>query len=288
MNMDVNKDAKRKYFEKNGYFIFKNILKKNELKRLNEFSDYVLSQKNKEHFKANLTTGSMVLINWDLVQKFKIIGELIANLRIKKEFSDMGFKCPKFGHGRIISKPANSPRLFWHEDGRFWNDPISYTTQPIQCFLMFYLTDTSRSNGCLRVIPESHRKRHILHDMAHEKHNKELKTFANPSDIQFQDVEGEIDVPLKAGDAIFGYANLFHSSHSNNSDKKRTLITLWYYPDYSNLPEKTRATIYSLEKQNYMPIFSKKENNMYSSYMIKYEGNAKIIKPEWKPGKKLI
>ena len=78
--------------------------------------------------------------------------------------AQLGFAQPKFGHGRIISKPPHSLPLFWHEDGRFGDDPVSYPWQPIQCFLMFYLNDTSAQNGCLRVIPGSHLKRHSLHD----------------------------------------------------------------------------------------------------------------------------
>ena len=170
----INKDTKRKQFENNGYFIFKNIIEENHLESIKEFSDDVLNQQDEEHFKVNNTTGSMALIDWVMVGKYKALSDLVVHSKIKSELSELGFLEPKFGHGRIISKPPKSPRLFWHEDGRFWNDPISYTTQPIQCFLMYYLSDTSRVNGCLRVIPGSHKKRHKLHDLASEKHNYEL------------------------------------------------------------------------------------------------------------------
>ena len=282
-----NKDTKRKQFEENGYFIFKNILDQNHLESLREFSDEVLNQHDEDHFKVNRTTGSMALIDWAVVQKYKVLGDLVVHSKIKTALYEMGFTDPKFGHGRIISKPPKSPRLFWHEDGRFWNDPISYTTQPIQCFLMYYLSNTSRDNGCIRVIPGSHRKRHKLHELAHEKHHDDLKTYANPEDLQFQDVEGEIDVPLKAGDAIFGYANLFHASHSNNSDEKRTLLTMWYYPDFANLPERTQATIFSVENQKNWTEFNKKEKEFFSPFRVNYQGNAEIIEPEWRPGKDL-
>ena len=44
-----------------------------------------------------------------------------------------------------------------------WSDePRAYSDLPPQLFAMFYLTDTSPRNGCLRVIPGSHRKRHRL------------------------------------------------------------------------------------------------------------------------------
>lgn len=283
----MNNNIKRNLFENNGYAVFTNILEEKNIKSLRIFSDKILSFQDEEHFKDNYTTGSMVMIDWAMVQKNKVLGDLIVNPKILKELFKLGFKEPKFGHGRIISKPPKSPRLFWHEDGRFWNDPVSYTNQPIQCFIMYYLTDTSRKNGCLRVIPGSHKKRHRLHDLAFERHNDDLKTYANPEDIQFQDAEGEIDVCLNAGDAVMGYANLFHASHANNSDKKRTVLTLWYYPDYVNLPECTQATIFSLENQKTYPIFNLENEHIYSKYGINYKGNAKIIEQNLTPNKDL-
>ena len=37
--------------------------------------------------------------------------------------------------------------------GRFWNDPVSYTRSPIQAFLMFYLTDTTRTTAACGWFP---------------------------------------------------------------------------------------------------------------------------------------
>ena len=62
---------------------------------------------------------------------------------------------------------------------------------------------------------------------------------------------------------------------------------MWYYPDFVNLPERTQATVFSLENQKIWPEFNKKENEMFISYRIKYQGNAEIIEPEWTSGKDL-
>ena len=69
---------------------------------------------------------------------------------------------PKFWSGFVISKPPHSPPLYWHHDGVLWEHPISYTNQPQQYFLMYYLVDTNVHNGCLRLIPGSHLKRQPL------------------------------------------------------------------------------------------------------------------------------
>lgn len=67
------------------------------------------------------------------------------------------------GTFQIISKPPGAPALYWHQDWARWDDPISLSPWPQQVFLNWYLTDTGPENGCLRVIPGSHRRRLDLH-----------------------------------------------------------------------------------------------------------------------------
>ena len=130
-------NKKREQFARDGFCIFENVLEPSQVDILNRFSDDVLAQQDPEHFAQNRTTGSMVLINWDMAYQNSVMAEFIAHPKVIGAMNELGFLQPKFGHGRIISKPPHSPQLFWHEDGRFWEDPVSYTTQPIQVFLMF-------------------------------------------------------------------------------------------------------------------------------------------------------
>lgn len=47
-----------------------------------------------------------------------------------------------------------------------WDDPRAYSDFSPMIFLMYYLEDTTPENGCLRLLPGTHRSRHILHDLA--------------------------------------------------------------------------------------------------------------------------
>ena len=67
-------------------------------------------------------------IDWNMVYQYSAMAKLVAHPKMIQALAELGFSQPKFGHGRIISKPAYSPPLFWHEDGRFWDDPVSYHT----------------------------------------------------------------------------------------------------------------------------------------------------------------
>ena len=286
--MQDGSHKKREQFARDGFYIFENILDSPILDRLRRCTDDVLARQDPAHFEQHRTTGSMVMIDWAMAYQHPVMAELIAHPNVLATLQQLGFDDPKFGHGRIISKPAHSPPLFWHEDGRFWDDPVSYTTQPIQCFLMYYLTDTTPQNGCLRVIPGSHLKRHALHDKIAPGHTDELRTFANPDDPGFSQVADEIDVPVKAGDLVMGYGSLLHASHANQTDQRRTVLTMWYYPDFVALPERTQATVALAEANTGDAVSASAEiQALMEPLRIAYAGEAEPIAIQWTPGEEL-
>ena len=122
------KMEQRDQFARDGFYVFENILDRPLLDRLNNFCDELLVRQEPAHFGMNRTTGSMVLIDWNMAYQHTVLAELVAHSAALSALGQLGFDDPKFGHGRIISKPPHSPPLFWHEDGRFWNDPISYSS----------------------------------------------------------------------------------------------------------------------------------------------------------------
>ena len=173
--------AARAQLARDGFHIFRDVLDDAILDSLREASDASLAEQDKEHFADQVATGSMIMVDGAFIDRYPVFAELIAYPTLLKALASLGFRDPKFGHGRVISKPPHSPPLFWHEDGRFWSDPLSYTATLVQAFLMFYLVDTSRENGCLRVIPGSHLKRHSLHDLIPAQHTPENARYEDPN-----------------------------------------------------------------------------------------------------------
>jgi hypothetical protein len=53
------------------------------------------------------------------------MAKLIAHNGAMNALMQMGLTNTLFQSGYIISKPPNSPRLFWHSDWGFWNYPSS-------------------------------------------------------------------------------------------------------------------------------------------------------------------
>jgi ectoine hydroxylase-related dioxygenase (phytanoyl-CoA dioxygenase family) len=111
-----------------------------------------------------------------------------------------------------------------------------------QVALFIYLSDTTPANGCLRVVPGSHRRRHRLHDII-DAHAHTLARVDDPDDPAFAPHGDAIDVPVAAGDVVVADARLIHGAHPNASAAERTCITLWFHPGYHGLPDSLRARL---------------------------------------------
>ena len=174
---------------------------------------------------------------------------LIAFPGLEEMFSRMGLDDTRFTSGYIISKPPGGPALFWHQDWWGWRHPISRTDRIAQVALFLYLTDTRRENGCLRVIPGSHRRPHPLHDVI-DAHDPALAAVENPDDPVYAPHPDEVDVPVAAGDVVVADARLVHGAHPNRSGEERTNITLWWHPHYAELPPGIRARLWTIVRRD--------------------------------------
>ena len=103
------------------------------------------------------------------------------------------------------------------------------------------MVDTTPANGCLRLIPESHLKRHAMHEDVPEAHTDDIRRADDLSHPVFKDHPDEVDVCVKAGDLVIGDSRLLHSARANATAARRTVITLWYHPLFYELPEPMQA-----------------------------------------------
>ena len=131
-----------------------------------------------------------------------------------------------FKSGRIT---FDSP---WHQDYAYWGGATKLS-------VWIALEDATPENGCLKVIPESH-KRFIDHANI-----KDVNGFVNR--ILDGDLDGArvVSVPMQTGNALVFHDCLLHSSYSNTSGRDRWCFIPTYrdatVPDESNVWGKTRA-----------------------------------------------
>ena len=140
------------------------------------------------------------------------------------------------GAFQIISKPSSAPALYWHQDWARWDDPISASPWPQQVFLNWYLTDTTVENGCIRVIPGTHRRRINLHEHLVQAHEGGGYAIEETNEWMFLDHPEAIDVPVKTGQLLIGDARLLHGTRPNNSEQRRTVLLGWFYRRSNEVP----------------------------------------------------
>ena len=130
---------------------------------------------------------------------------------------------------QIISKPPGGEALYWHQDWTNWNDPISCAPWPQYLFLSYYLTDTTIVNGCLRVIPGTHRRRIDLHDRLTAAHGKGAYQIvdARTHPDMFCDHSDAVDVTVKAGSLVIAEGRVLHAARANHGNSRRTLLLSW-------------------------------------------------------------
>ena len=137
----------------------------------------------------------------------------------------------------ILTKDPGGPALYWHQDWMRWNDPLSCAPWPQTIFLNYYLTDTTPENGCLKIIPSTHRKRIDLHDILVPAHEQGARFIEEDHPFMFSNHPDQVDVCAKAGSLVIADARILHSAHKNHTDVRRTLILAWHsrpntIPDY--------------------------------------------------------
>jgi hypothetical protein len=120
-----------------------------------------------------------------------------------------------------ISKPAYTGRpVLWHQDGAYWPlDPMEVVT------LWLAIDDSTPANGCLRVIPGSHRE--DLHEI---RERVDVDSVLGSESATEVDESLAVDVTLAAGDVEVHHPNIIHASNANTSPARRCGLTIRYIP----------------------------------------------------------
>lgn len=264
--------ASRTQLIEDGYCICEQVLSPEMLSRVRQTSNQLLAAQSAEHFEEQTSTGSMISVYDD-----PFFAELVAYQPALAALASLGYPNPRWSSGFVISKPPKSPALFWHQDWWGWNDPISYTDVPQQLFLMYYLIDTEVFNGCLRVLKGSHRKRHAMHDLLPEAHTDAIRRATDTSHPVYQALPDDLPVPVKAGDLVIGDARLLHGAYANQSDQWRTVITLWYHPEFDTAPERIQAHL--SQKQSRVAKWPQMAQELVQPLVPTYDGTEAPL--EW-------
>lgn len=259
-----------------GYCLFENVLDHAMIQELERATEELLAAYPESEAQRVKYQGSKILLTF----QYPVFPRLFAWPKAIEALHELGYAHPKWQSAYLLSKPPHGPPLYWHQDWAAWDEPVSADPEPAQIFLMYYLTDTTRENGCLRVIPGTHRRRIPFHDELPEAH-ADVSYGASLDDPLFRCHSDEIDIPVRAGDLVIGDSRLLHAAHPNSTDKRRSLLTLWYFPTFDNLSEPLKARFGRSERIDHP------DWEIMQPYIAYYEGSAEPAPRNRTPGKYL-
>jgi len=123
----------------------------------------------------------------------------------------------------FFAKPAvNGKATPWHQDGEYW--PI----RPIAtCTVWIAIDDATTDNGCLKLIPGSHKKEVLLKHETNPNPNLTLNQELLSSEF---DESKTVNLILEAGQMSLHDVRIVHGSEENMSAQPRRGMTLRYMP----------------------------------------------------------
>jgi ectoine hydroxylase-related dioxygenase (phytanoyl-CoA dioxygenase family) len=145
---------------------------------------------------------------------------------VDKVESLLGPDIDLFGTKFFPLLPGGGTSTLWHQDNFYfdtWADDI------VTCGI--YLEDTDRENGCLKVIPGSHKD-------GPQTHHRNPGTYGSWVEV---DESSAVHLEIPGGTVLLFSANLLHGANPNSSNRSR-YSTAWHYiPGAMDLPQFRRG-----------------------------------------------
>ncbi|WP_331744476.1 phytanoyl-CoA dioxygenase family protein [Streptomyces mirabilis] len=125
----------------------------------------------------------------------------------------------------VCKPPADGRPVLWHQDGAYWR------LQPMRALTVWAAVDASnRDNGCLRIVPGSHRipieppsVRTDVENMLYSETREELVA-------DWVARAGVVDIELRPGDVSIHHPHILHCSGPNTSGNRRCGLDIGYIP----------------------------------------------------------
>jgi phytanoyl-CoA hydroxylase len=134
-----------------------------------------------------------------------------------------------FGTKFFPKLPHGGTSTHWHQDNFYFGTD---TDRILSCAI--YIEPSDRDNGCLSVVPRSHKRGIVKHE----------KNPAGHGSWTQVDESAAVDVVCSAGTVVLFSANLLHGAKDNESDRS-SYRTAWHYMPGALNPERFPRGEYS-------------------------------------------
>ncbi len=235
-------------FARDGFVVIKGLLKPAEaslLKRAIESCDPM--QKLKTQAQARWTTGQRAAFETIFVWN-DVTGEDIFCKATRRDglfnrlntfFDDEVY----LYHNKVALKYPGVEGFRFHQDYFYWYDMGNI--YPDMATAQIALDACTKENGCLQVIPGSHKLGRLNHTSLAESSDSGVDQERLQEILKRFPI---VEVELGVGDAILFHANLLHGSADNNSREARLTLLGCYNTKHNNPYRSTGHPYYSPQK----------------------------------------
>ena len=240
-------------FYRDGYLRFRSVLDESEVDKLRGALDRVIAEEQSREEnadrppefafghdrKASAVAERPARAIHQFVNMWKVAPEyraVLDNPLIIGAIRDlMAVDHVRLWHDQVISKPPGDNGHFaCHHDFYFW--PLDRPTM-ISCWLA--LDDATPENGCMHVVPGSHRDPRFQPadcDMGDDIHLTPEPLGPGEPGSLYKEIrtwmpDQAVPVPLKAGECMFHHCLNYHMTPHNTTDRQRRAFVMIFMPD---------------------------------------------------------
>ena len=161
---------------------------------------------------------------------FSFLDRLVRNPIIVDAVEDLiGPNISLWGSVLFIKEPQSAGFVSWHQDATYMGiKPHTFVTPWLA------LTPSNRENGCMSMIPASHKTHIRPHDDTFENDN----ILTRGQEVRDVDESTAVDLILRAGQMSLHHAKIIHGSRPNLGEDRRIGYAMQAY-----MPPEARQTI---------------------------------------------
>ena len=220
-------------FEREGYLVFESIIQGERLDYYRRVFDDLVSrgetlEEEEPHWTLEFDRDRQPIPGLlHKVQGVCVVEPKVLELAKEPAILDrveplLGPNIDVFGTKFFPKLPEGGTSTHWHQDNFYFGTD---SDRIVSCGI--YLEDADAENGCLKVVPGSHR-------VGIFEHKRDPSTHGSWTQV---DEEEAVDVVVPAGSVAIFSANLLHGSNDNHSSRTR-YSTAWHYLPGDYNPEK--------------------------------------------------
>ncbi|CAH1772695.1 unnamed protein product [Owenia fusiformis] len=208
-------------FDERGYIVVRNVFGDDEISKLKEALEKDDGIKQHAYEIGDGGGGKVKLCIWSLPGQ-DITGMVARCDKIAGTMEKLfGAELYHYSCKLMMKEAKTGGQHTWHQDYGYWYKDGCLFSDMGTVFIA--VDESNKTNGCLQVIPGSHKCGRIEHVIVGGQTGADTERVK-----QVQNKLGLEYVEMKPGDALFFHSNLLHKSNANSSETRRWAFLVAY------------------------------------------------------------